>query len=182
MCKCVCVCPRRAQGRGAGGLPAPLMQCAMHPLSEQVFPLLARAAWRPSMAVCFVAEYQAQGYCVRELQVWRPDRVSLEGDGTYRARVRAPRGSPGLGLRRARSGRTPYLASMALDPVGQCPPVGHILRPGSQLQNSGWPRTPLGLSLHSLFLASLGSFSVPHVSLVAVSVPGTGPSPPVLYV
>lgn len=26
-----------------------------------------------------LAEYQAQGYCVRELQVWRPDQVSPEG-------------------------------------------------------------------------------------------------------
>lgn len=60
--------------------------------------------------VCSVAEYQAQGYCVRELQVWRPDQVSLEGNGTYRARVRVPRESPGLGVRKACSGRTPSLA------------------------------------------------------------------------
>uniref|UniRef100_A0A8C0Q2L0 protein-tyrosine-phosphatase n=1 Tax=Canis lupus familiaris TaxID=9615 RepID=A0A8C0Q2L0_CANLF len=29
--------------------------------------------------ICNLAEYQAQGYCVRELQVWRPDQVSPEG-------------------------------------------------------------------------------------------------------
>uniref|UniRef100_A0A8C9B2C9 protein-tyrosine-phosphatase n=1 Tax=Phocoena sinus TaxID=42100 RepID=A0A8C9B2C9_PHOSS len=30
------------------------------------------------LRVCNVAEHQAQGYCVRELQVWRADQVSLE--------------------------------------------------------------------------------------------------------
>lgn len=48
--------------------------------------------------VCNVAEYQAQGYCVRELQVWRPDQVSLQGNGTYRARVRVPRSGGKEGL------------------------------------------------------------------------------------
>lgn len=43
-----------------------------------------------------VAEHWAQGYCVRELQVWQPNQVSLEGNGTCWARVRGVGKSPGL--------------------------------------------------------------------------------------
>ncbi|KAB0399505.1 hypothetical protein E2I00_015818, partial [Balaenoptera physalus] len=48
------------------------------------------------LRVCNVAEHQAQGYCVRELQVWRADQVSLEGNKTCGARVSAVGKSPGL--------------------------------------------------------------------------------------
>ncbi|MBV99323.1 Agrin, partial [Eschrichtius robustus] len=43
------------------------------------------------LRVCNVAEHQAQGYCVRELQVWRADQVSLEGNETCGAREESPR-------------------------------------------------------------------------------------------
>lgn len=87
------------------------------------------------MHVCSVAESQAQGYCVRELQVWRPDQVSLEGNGTREARVKVGRESPGLcwALGGPVLGEPPtwlhptsltLLASVSLQPSGHSPGLG----------------------------------------------------------
>ena len=77
------------------------------------------------LRVCNVAEHQAQGYCVRELQVWRADQVSLEGNETCGARVSAVGKSPGLRWGEEALGwpclhPTPLalVASTSLNPVG----------------------------------------------------------------
>lgn len=86
--------PTGHRGKGAGGLPA------MHPLSQnkcfRYWPELHGCQEYGHVRICNLAEYQAQGYCVRELQVWRPDQVSPEGHKTCRARVTVFRKSSGL--------------------------------------------------------------------------------------
>lgn len=96
---CVHACvPAGHRGKGAaGGLAAMLMQST--PSQNKCFrywPELHGSQEYGCVHVCNVAEYQSQGYCVRELQVWRPDQVSLGGNGTCEARVKVVRESPGL--------------------------------------------------------------------------------------
>lgn len=90
--------PHRAQGQGRRW-PSSTAD-AMHPPSQnkcfRYWPELHGRQEHGRVCVCNLAEYQAQGYCVRELQVWRPDQVSLEGHKICRARVTVVRKSPGL--------------------------------------------------------------------------------------
>lgn len=76
-----CTGPHRAQGRGCWWSSS--TADATCPLSQnkcfRYWPELRGSQEYGRVSVCNLAEYQAQGYCVRELQVWRPDQVSLEG-------------------------------------------------------------------------------------------------------
>lgn len=69
----------RAQGQGAGGLPARLMRTT--PPRTSVSGTGPEFGW---VHVGILGEGQARGYCVQELQVWRPGQVSLAaGERAY---------------------------------------------------------------------------------------------------
>lgn len=117
----------------------------MHPPSQnkcfRYWPELHGSQEHGRVHVRNEAEHQAQGYCVRELQLWRPDQVSPEDGRHERPQSAWCQGAPrsALGVRRACAGRTPTLAgvcvpqpsghSPGLDPGEQCPQVSLILGP-----------------------------------------------------
>lgn len=112
------------------------------------------------LRVCNVAEHQAQGYCVRELQVWRADQVSLEGNETCGARVRVVGKSPGLRWGEEALGWPWWLArpsiQWAQSWTGLCWavfPAGHVL--SHSCLAPGRPHTHMHLSLQP----SLGRLS-----------------------
>lgn len=112
---------------GAGGLPAWLMPC-LTPQNKcfRYWPELHGSQEYGHLHVCNMAEHWAQGYCVRELQVWRPDQVSLKSLGSLRARVMCS-GSPQVcaGLAQPPPKATSFGGFHMAQPTGQSPGLGH---------------------------------------------------------